>query len=95
MTGDIFTVLYVPQFYLRAFSISEKSGELYLYRRGSRPRRAGISIVASDEDYYTIKTDMPGVDKRVIDKLFQDVESESAPLLKEAPNGIENRIHGK
>lgn len=73
---------YVPQFYLRAFSIPKKPGELYLYRRTKRPRSAGVRIVASDEDYYTIKSDIPGVDKRVIDKLFQDMERESAPILK-------------
>lgn len=73
---------YVPQFYLRAFSIPNKLGELYLYRRARRPKRAGVSIVASDEDYYTIKSDIPGVDKRQIDKLFQHIERESAPILK-------------
>jgi dsDNA-binding SOS-regulon protein len=42
----------------------------------------GVSKVASDEDYYTIKSDIPGVDKRVVDNLFQQMENESAPLLK-------------
>lgn len=73
---------YVPQFYLRAFTLSPKSGEVYLYERAKRPRRRGVSVVASDEDYYTIKSDIPGVDKRQIDKLFQGMETESAPLVK-------------
>jgi hypothetical protein len=73
---------YVPQFYLREFCIPNKGGELVLYRRNKPPRRIGVSKVASDKDYYSLKSDTPGVDKRVIDKLFTDIETASAPILK-------------
>ena len=73
---------YVPQFYLREFCIPNKGGELYLYRQNKRPRRIGVSKVASDENYYSLKSDIPGVDRRVVDNVFTDIETASAPILK-------------
>jgi hypothetical protein len=39
MIGVMANDHYVPQFYLRAFTVSPMAGELYLYRRGMRPKR--------------------------------------------------------
>lgn len=77
---------YVPQFYLRNFAASRKHGQLYLYRRNRPPKLAGIKSVASNESYYTMKTDIPGIDKAQVDKLFKDIESESAPIVKRLLN---------
>ncbi len=72
---------YVPQFYLKNFSPSGKKGRIYLYRRKLPPKLAGIKSVASDEDYYTMKADIQGVDKKQVDKFFQQMENASKPIV--------------
>ena len=72
---------YVPQFYLKNFSPSGKKGRIWLYRRKLPAKLAGIKSVASDEDYYTMKADIQGVDKKQVDKFFQQMENSSRPII--------------
>src|SRR5215469_1036316 len=71
---------YVPQFYLRGFQAAP--GKIWLYERGKQPRLRGIRSVASEDNYYTLKTNMAGVEKDKLDKIFQDLESGAAPILQ-------------
>lgn len=73
---------YVPQFYLKNFAASGKATRIYLYRRRVPPRLERIKRVASDEDYYTMKADIQGVDQKRIDKFFQQMENLAAPVVK-------------
>ena len=72
---------YVPQFYLRNFSPPTTPGRIYSYRRNLRPALVGIRSVASEENYYTMKSNLVGVQKDQVDRLFRDIESGAAPII--------------
>jgi hypothetical protein len=80
---------YVPQFYLRSFTPSGSPGRIYIYRRNRRPSLVGIRSVASEEDYYTMKSNITGVQKDQVDQLFRNLETGAAPIINHllsAPN---------
>ena len=70
---------YVPQFYLRGFEA--RPGKVWCYERQLRPSLMGIKSVASEDDYYAIRT-VPGIEKDKVDKIFQQLESGAAPIIK-------------
>lgn len=71
---------YVPQFYLRSFKAVP--GKVWCYERGVRPVLRGIKSVASEDNYYTLKGDIKGVEKDRVDKIFQNLESGTAPIIE-------------
>jgi len=72
---------WVPQFCLRHFEIPCQPGQIFSYRRNLRPRPIGIRRVASSEDYCQMRTDIPGVDRNQFDRLFQNLEGGTAPII--------------
>jgi hypothetical protein len=84
---------YVPQFYLRNFSPPTRPGRIYSYRRNARPSLVGIRSVASEEDYYTMKSNIIGVQKDQVDQLFRDIESGAAPIIDYFLTSPNTRLH--
>ncbi len=61
---------YVPQFYLKNFSISENQGMVYAYRRDKDPFEVNVNNIAAKNNFY-IFTDK-NTDKKSddIEKMF-------------------------
>ncbi len=72
---------YVPQFYLRNFSPAGARGKIWCYERKKQPRLRGIKSVASEEDFYTLKVDIPFFEKDKLDQMNRVMESDAAPLI--------------
>ena len=47
---------YVPRFYLKNFAVAGKPGRVWCYQCNRRPSLRGVKSVASEEDYYSLKT---------------------------------------
>jgi hypothetical protein len=73
---------YVPRFYLKNFQIENQPGMIYSYMRGMKPRALSIKKVASEEEYYTLKSDGVLVDRNFPDEFLTLLESNTAPVLK-------------
>ncbi|MGB9182100.1 MAG: DUF4238 domain-containing protein [Pyrinomonadaceae bacterium] len=84
---------YVPQFYLRSFTIPARTGWIVSYGRNSQPRERAIRSVASIDDYYTMRSNITGVQKDQVDQLFRNVESGAAPVLNHLLAAPNTRLH--
>jgi hypothetical protein len=73
---------YVPQFLLRNFEIQGKPGWIYSYKRGFKPKMIGIKSVASEDEYYTLKSSGGLIDRDFPDQFLTRLESETAPIIK-------------
>lgn len=73
---------YVPRFYLKNFQIDEKPGMIYSYLRGKKPRPMSIKKVASEEEYYKLKSDGVLVDRTFPDEFLTMLENIAAPVIK-------------
>jgi hypothetical protein len=71
---------YVPRFYLRKFQA--KPGRIWCYEAGRFPSLMGIKKVAAKPDYYTLKQEVHGIDSNLVDDLFQTLENQSAPIIR-------------
>jgi Protein of unknown function (DUF4238) len=70
---------FVPRFFLKNFQA--KPGKIWCYERGIRPSLMGVKSVASEEDYYTLKANIPGIGRGQLDRINQVMETDSAPLI--------------
>jgi hypothetical protein len=53
-----------------------------MYRRGRKPCALGIKSVASEEDFYTLKSPQVGIPQNAPDEFLKNVESQAAPVIK-------------
>lgn len=83
---------YVPQFYLRSFAPPGSPGRIYTYRRNRRPSLVGIRSVASEVDYYTMKSNITGVQKDQVDQLFRNLEMGTAPIINHLLTASNTRL---
>lgn len=73
---------WVPQCYLRNFEISNGSEKVYVYERGKNPFPSGIHNVAAENDRYTFVHKETGEKNRDIEKMFSQLEGDTAPILQ-------------
>jgi len=85
---------YVPQFYLRSFEIAKKKKWIWVYGRNVRPGDIAIKSVACEDDFYTLKSEIPGIDRGMVDKILKVMENGAAPLLKYLSTAKECDLQG-
>lgn len=73
---------WVPQCYLRNFSISGDNEKVYLYERGKFPIPTGINNVAAENNRYTFINKETGKKSRDVEKMLCILEGAAAPALK-------------
>src|SRR2546423_656242 len=78
---------YVPRFYLKSFQITGKPGMIYSYMRGKKPLPLSIRKVASEEDYYTLKSAEVNVDRNFPNDFLTVLENATAPVIKKLLTG--------
>src|SRR5258708_630870 len=83
---------YVPRFLLRNFQIPGRRGWVWSYRRNLSPRPMAIKTIAQEEDYYDIKSVVPGVDKDEVDRLLAFSENAAAPIVTRLLNATSSSL---
>jgi hypothetical protein len=78
---------YVPQFYLKNFSIEENSDKVYAYRRNKEPFVAGINSIAAKKDLYVFIDKLTGKKNSEVEEMFSYMEGSVAPIIKNIING--------
>lgn len=78
---------YVPQFYLKNFSISGKTGSIFAYKRGARPFVVSINKIAAKNDLYIYTDKNTGKKSDEIEKMFSWLESLAAPIIDKINSG--------
>lgn len=73
---------YVPQFYLKNFSISNREDFIYAYKRNKKIFPTNVKNVAAEKDFYTYKNEITGQKINVIDDALTLLEGKVAPLIK-------------
>ncbi len=73
---------YVPQFYLKNFSISNREDFIYAYKRNKKIFFTNIKNVAVEKNFYTFKNKITGEKINDIDYALTLLEGEVAPLIK-------------
>lgn len=71
---------YIPQFYLKNFSIPD-SNQIYVYRRNRDIFKTNIRNIASVNDFYTF-IDKKKKRNRTLEKQFSALEANSAPIIE-------------
>lgn len=73
---------YIPQFYLRGFSIPKREDNVWVYDHGKKnPYAANVSKVGQKRAYYTAIMKDGTKDAR-LEKHFGDIESNAAPVIR-------------
>ncbi|MBU1164774.1 DUF4238 domain-containing protein [Patescibacteria group bacterium] len=78
---------YVPQFYLKNFSINEKPQIVYAYRRGSDPFEVNVKNIAAKNDLYIYTDKNTGKKNDEIEKMFSWLEGLTKPIIEKIING--------
>lgn len=73
---------FVPQCYLKRFSITDKSGYLYAYQRRGKPFETKTASVAAKNDLYVFTDKFTGKKNDELEKIFSELESLVAPILE-------------
>jgi hypothetical protein len=82
MIGVMANDHYVPQLYLKEFSIPSKPSHVFRYKRGELTKPRPIRNVASSEDYDLLVHEDATFKKDTIANLIKEVENKVAPLIK-------------
>lgn len=72
---------YVPQFYLKNFSISTKPDFVYAYRRSQEPFETSIQSVAVKNNLYIFRDKLTGKKSDEVEKMFAWLEGLVAPII--------------
>jgi hypothetical protein len=72
---------YVPQFYLKNFSISNREDFIYAYKRNKEIFDTKIKNIAVTKDIYTYKHEKIGKSD-VIEKIFAEMEYKTSTIIK-------------
>lgn len=84
---------YVPQFYLKNFSIPD-SNQIYVYRRNRDIFKTNIRKIASVNNFYTF-IDKKKKRNRNLEKQFSVLEADSAPIIKRIINTEKFNLNDK
>ena len=71
---------WVPEFYLKNFSIPGDDGFVFFYRKGVLPLRTNVGNIATKNNLYTFRKDTGGV-TRAMEGIFSEHEGKVAPIL--------------
>ncbi|MFA6429097.1 MAG: DUF4238 domain-containing protein [Patescibacteria group bacterium] len=71
---------WVPEFYLKNFSIPGDDGFVFFYRKGEQSLRINVGNVATKNNLYTFRKDMGGA-TRAMEGIFSEHEGKTAPIL--------------
>ncbi|MFA5360131.1 MAG: DUF4238 domain-containing protein [Patescibacteria group bacterium] len=82
---------YVPQFYLRNFSIPEKLGYIFAYSRKGQPFKTTINSVAAKNDLYILKN-KDGKKYEGLEEMFATLEGDCKPIIEKIINTEEINI---
>ena len=77
---------YVPQFYLKNFSIPSKLGGVYAYRRKVKPFETTTTSIAAKNDLYVFTDKFTGKKNDEIEKMFSWLEGLTAPIIEKINN---------
>jgi hypothetical protein len=82
--GDSIKSHFVPQFFLRPFSIRRRDEVVYMYRRGwPGPKETSICNVAARRDLYRLQDMQTGETSQEVEHLYgRETESPAAPVIK-------------
>src|SRR5436853_7264333 len=79
---------YVPQFYLKNFSISSKPDFVWVYRRDNQePKDIHVSRIAAVKGFYRATSAETGEKTERIEGMFAEIEGEVAPIIKTLVSG--------
>jgi hypothetical protein len=73
---------YVPQFYMKRFSIPGKEDVVYTYRRGGEPFKAKVRDVAVSRNFYMVTLEENGERSDQIERMFSKIEGAAAPVFE-------------
>jgi Protein of unknown function (DUF4238) len=83
---------YVPQFYLRNFSIRGKPGRVYVYRRDNKGAvDIDVGKIAAVKGFYTAKSITTGGDSDIVEKMFAELEGPASAVFRRLvsdPSGL-------
>ena len=80
---------YVPQFYLKRFSISTKPDIVCVYTRRKEPFYSHVCNVALEKHFYTVNLELTGEKSDQIEKMFSKIEGDTAPLFMRLASDID------
>jgi hypothetical protein len=72
---------YVPQFYLKNFSVQERAGYVYAYRRNGESFNVKTENIAAKNDMYLFKDKNTGEESDEVERIFSQLESLIAPVI--------------
>jgi hypothetical protein len=75
---------YVPQFFLRNFSIPEKPGYVHAYQRSKEPLTTTINSVAAKNDLYVFSANamIGGEKSNQLESIFSELENATKPIIE-------------
>lgn len=73
---------YVPKFYLKNFSISNREDYICAYQRNKKIFVTNIKNVAVEKNFYTFKNKITGEMNDIVEKTFSLLEGKVSPLIK-------------
>lgn len=79
---------YVPQFYIKNFSISSKSENIYAYRRKFKPFETTTKSIAAKNDLYVFTDKYTGKKNNEIEKMFSWLEGLTSPVIEKINSGV-------
>lgn len=82
---------YVPQGYLKRFSLEEKADQVYAYELGKSPFNVNVHNVAGQRDFYTFTDPETGEKDAQLEDAFAEIDTVGIELLRkldEAPLGV-------
>jgi hypothetical protein len=82
---------YIPQFYLKNFSIKNRYEFVYAYKRNELPFAVRVSNVAAIKDFYTVTDPITGESSREVESLLSMIEGKAAPILRRI--GFDANVH--
>jgi len=73
---------YVPQFYLKYFSIASKPGLVWVYRRdNNQPRETNVNRISAVHGFYQVTLVGSGERSEQIEKMFSKIEGDAKPVF--------------
>jgi len=77
---------YVPQFYLKNFTISDESEHIYAYRRKSKPFKTKTRSIVAKNNLYIFKDKKTGKKSDKVERMFSWLEGVVAPIINRIVN---------
>jgi hypothetical protein len=78
---------YVPQFYLRNFSITGRPDRVFVYRRDNRdPVDMNVRNIAVVKDFYSVTLEETGEESDMIEEMFSELEGDTADIFTKLTN---------